>query len=85
MADSGIIIIGDQTIGYSERNIHVKWDIPLDLYCERENTTLRHLLFLFPQEMFDLKELNISIILNGIFYVIKKNQFLKEKIFFFIL
>lgn len=35
MADNGIIIIGDQTIGYSERETYVYWDIAADAQSER--------------------------------------------------
>lgn len=35
MADNGIIIIGGQTIGYTERNVYVYWDIASDMTSER--------------------------------------------------
>lgn len=35
MADNGIIIIGGQVTGYSERNVTVLWDIAPDLISER--------------------------------------------------
>lgn len=35
MADNGIIIIGDQTIGYTERETYVYWDISADVQSER--------------------------------------------------
>ncbi len=35
MADNGIIIIGDQTIGYSERDVYVYWDLSADFTNER--------------------------------------------------
>ena len=35
MADNGIIIIGDQTLGFSERETYVYWDISTDIQSER--------------------------------------------------
>jgi len=35
VADNGVVIIGGRTIGYTERNVHVYWDIAPDLITER--------------------------------------------------
>jgi hypothetical protein len=35
VADNGIVIIGNQTVGYTERNIYVYWDISPDLMTQR--------------------------------------------------
>lgn len=35
VADNGIIILGDNTLGYTERNIYVYWDISPDLTSQR--------------------------------------------------
>lgn len=35
MADNGVIVVGGGTIGYSERNIYVYWDISADLSSDR--------------------------------------------------
>jgi len=36
VAENGIIIIGDQTIGYSERSTYVYWDIAADAQSDRK-------------------------------------------------
>jgi len=41
MANDGIVVVSDQTIGYTERLIHVQWDITPDLMTERELTLLK--------------------------------------------
>ena len=35
VADNGIIIIGDQTIGYSERDTYIYWDVSSDMSSDR--------------------------------------------------
>ena len=36
MSDNGIIVVGGQTTGYTERSIYVYWDISPDLSSERQ-------------------------------------------------
>lgn len=37
----GLIVVGDQTTGYTERQIYVQWDITSDLISERNVTLLK--------------------------------------------
>lgn len=36
MSDNGIVVIGGQTIGYTERNVYVYWDVSPDMSTERQ-------------------------------------------------
>jgi hypothetical protein len=41
MANDGVIVVSDQTIGYTERLVHIQWDITPDSMTEREITLLK--------------------------------------------